>query len=59
MDLTEIFDLIIDIVVIIEDFFNDLRITIFDKNLSFIDIVCVAAVYSLINYIVYGEEDNE
>lgn len=59
MDLTEIFDLIIDIVVIFEDFFNDLRITIFDKSLSFVDIVCVAAVYTLINYIVYGKEDSE
>ena len=53
MDITGIFDLIIDIVVIIEDFFNDLRITIFDKSLSFVDIICVVAVYQLINYIVH------
>lgn len=59
MDLTEIFDLIIDIVVIFEDTFNDLRITIFDKSLSFVDIICVAAVYALINYIVYGKEDSQ
>lgn len=59
MDLTEIFDLIIDIVVIFEDFFNDLRITIFDKSLSFVDIICVVAVYSLINYIVYGKDESE
>ena len=55
MDLTEIFDLVINLVVILEDCFNDLRVTIFDKTLSFVDIVSVVAVYALINYIVYGK----
>lgn len=59
MDLTEIFDLIIDIIVFVEDVFNDLRITIFDKNISFVDIFSVIFVYQLINYIVHGKDDSE
>lgn len=59
MDLTDIFDLIVDFIVILEDCFNDLRITIFDKTISFVDIFAVVVVYQLINYIVYGKGDSE
>lgn len=59
MDLTEVFDLFIDVVVLMEDTFNDLRITIFNKTLSFVDIVSVVLVYQLINYVVYGKDDSE
>lgn len=58
MDLTEVFDLFIDAVAFIEEIFDDFRFTIFDKTISFVDIVCVVFVYQLINYVVYGKDDD-
>lgn len=57
MELTVIFDLIIDVIVFFQDTFDSLKVTIFDKSISFVDIICVALVYKLINFIIHGDDD--
>lgn len=57
MSLDGFFDLILDVIIILEEWFNDLRLTLFGKTLSFADFFCVIVVFELITYIVHGGDD--
>lgn len=57
MDLTVVFDLVVDIINIFKNFFDSLGLTLFNKSISFVDILCILLLAQFILYIMHGDDE--